>query len=541
MFKKLLVALSLADLFFFNAWREALSPQAFFYFYYWKQYPGYAILAALVFNVLLLATLFFACFYAARRFGGPRSEKFVRVGFLLAFLLALNGIRAQFDSLSVRGLRITLGKSGLVAVCLLLLALVVFAFARYGLGRVSRAVASALLVLSPFGLVGLGQATWLALRYGAPVAREQPSAPALGVGASARPRVLWVIFDEMDERVAFAERPASLTMPEFDRLRSQSLFATNAFPPAGHTSQSLPALLTGQMVSAVKPVGPGELMLTIPARQATVGWSAQPDIFSEARAAGFNTALAGWYHPYCRVVGDRLTSCSWEPASQLALPDRLSVGKNIVRQEIGLLASIPFAGDLSSRLSRTSVEDYGAAHVADYRALLSRAEGVVANREFGLTFIHLPVPHPPYIYDRAKGELRDAAGGSYLDNLALADRTLGELRRAMERAGTWEQTTVVVSSDHWMRSDYWRVRPFWTAEDTSTFDERVGHRVPFIVKLAGQKSGATYDAPFNTVLTHDLVLEVLGGRIKDAAELTAWLDAHRTIGESPYQSYEDEQ
>src|SRR5579885_133349 len=540
MFKKLLVAVSLANLFFFNAWREALSPRKFFYFYYWKQYPGYAILAALVLNVLLLTAFFFACFYAARRLGGRRSDKFIRAGFLLAFLLALNCIRAQVERLSVRGLRISLGKPGLVALCLLLLALVVFAFARRGLGRVSRAVASLLLILSPFGLVGLADAAWLALRYGAPVARERASAPALEAVA-ARPRVLWLIFDEMDERAAFAERPASLTMPEFDRLRSESFFATNAFPPAGHTSQSLPALLTGQLISAVRPVGPGELMLTIPARGATVGWSAQPDIFSEARAAGFNTALVGWYHPYCRVVGDRLTSCRWEPASQLALPDRLSFVKNVVRQQIGLIASVPFAGDLSARLSRTSPEDYGAAHLADYRALSSQAEGVAASREFGLTFVHLPVPHPPYIYDRAKGELSEAAGGSYLDNLALADRTLGELRRAMERAGTWEQTTVVVSSDHWMRSDYWRVRPFWTVEDSATFNERVEHRVPFIVKLAGQKSGATYDAPFNTVLPHDLVLEVLGGRIKDARELAAWLDAHRTIGESPYQSYEDEQ
>ncbi|HST53114.1 MAG TPA: sulfatase-like hydrolase/transferase [Pyrinomonadaceae bacterium] len=541
MIKKLLVALSLANLFFFNAWREALSPQAFFYFYYWKQYPGYAILAALVFNVLLLASLFFACFYAARRFVGRRFEKFVRAGFLLVFLLALNGIRAQFDRLSVRGLRISLGKPGLVAICLIMLTLAVFVVARYGLVRMSRAVASMLLVVSPFGLVGMGQAAWIAYKYGVPAERERPQAPALEVGADARPRVLWVIFDEMDERMAFAERPASLSLPEFDRLRSESLFATNAFPPAGHTSQSLPALLTGQLISAVKPVGPDELMLTIPARQATVGWSRQPDIFSDARAAGFNTALAGWYHPYCRVIGDRLTSCRWEPASQLALPDRLSVWKNIVRQQIGLFASIPFAGDLHSRLSRTEVEDYGAAHLADYRALLPEAESVAANREFGLTFVHLPVPHPPYIYERAKGELKDAAGGSYLDNLALADRTLGELRRAMEQAGSWETTTVVVSSDHWMRSDYWRVRPFWTALDSETFDERVEHRVPFIVKLAGQKSGTTYDAPFNTVLTRDLIMEVLGGRIRDPGELAAWLDAHRTFGESPYQSYEDEQ
>ena len=49
---------------------------------------------------------------------------------------------------------------------------------------------------------------------------------------------------------------------------SQTRVVPKAFPPAGHTSQSIPALLTGQLIAAVRPVGPDELMLTLPTQSA---------------------------------------------------------------------------------------------------------------------------------------------------------------------------------------------------------------------------------------------------------------------------------
>jgi len=61
--------------------------------------------------------------------------------------------------------------------------------------------------------------------------------------------VLWLIFDEMNEELLFASRPQALSLPNFDHLRSEALIATNAFPPAGHTTQSIPALLTGRLIA----------------------------------------------------------------------------------------------------------------------------------------------------------------------------------------------------------------------------------------------------------------------------------------------------
>jgi hypothetical protein len=531
-------ALSLSNLCFFNAWREALSPYGLSYLYFWKEYPGYAILGALLLNVLLLASVFLVGIYLLTRFGGVYGHKVGQVLFLLVFLRACNHIRTQFESLRTTNLRLVFGRPGYVVLVSLVIFGIGLALARYKLDGVTRACALILLVLSPFGIIGITQATWLAITYGQMVSRDRPLARSFDHPDNARPRVLWLIFDEMGEQLAFASRPANLNMPEFDRMRTESLFATNAFPPAGHTSQSIPALLTGELISSVRPVSPREVMLTISDSEAASGWSTHADLFSDARALRLNTALIGWYNPYCRVIEDRLTSCSWEPASQRIDSTKLSIHKNLIRQDEDLLNLIPFIPTRWKRLPAPEGRNIGSEHLADYLTILGQAEEAVANMKFDLLFVHMPVPHPPWIYNRSTREVTAAEASGYLGNLALADIALGRLRKRLEETGAWDRTSIVISSDHWWRSDYWRDRIPQTA-DQPVQAEKVDHRVPFIIRLAGQKKMLTYDSPFNTVLTRGLIREVLSGKISQPDDVAMWLEAHRTIGESPYQSYED--
>jgi hypothetical protein len=116
--------------------------------------------------------------------------------------------------------------------------------------------------------------------------------------------------------------------------------------------------------------------------------------------------------------------------------------------------------------------------------------------------------------DRVNPGLRD-----YFDEVALADRSMGELREAMERGGVWDSTAVIVSSDHWYRAKPLIGYP----KDT---------RVPFMVKLPGQTRGMRFDEPFNTVVTKRLIEDLENGSISDAA---AWLHEHKgNVTESPY-------
>ena len=144
-------------------------------------------------------------------------------------------------------------------------------------------------------------------------------------------------------------------------------------------------------------------------------------------------------------------------------------------------------------------------------ALQDASLALAADPSIGFALLHLPVPHEPGIYDRTRGAfgLQPASGDGYVHNLALADRSLGELRSSIESAGLWDKTTVMVFGDHGRR-----------AHDLRSIADK---RVPFVVKLAGQSQGVRHTAPVDLLRVHDLTLEILAGRVVTTSDLVAWL------------------
>ncbi|HEV3468905.1 MAG TPA: alkaline phosphatase family protein [Pyrinomonadaceae bacterium] len=511
--RDLVVALSLANLCFIGAWRVLVNPLHYTY-YHWKYHPGFIEYAALVLDVLLLAAAFWVAATLARRSGSAPALKAARWAFLLALLVPLNDLRMQLTGSNFANtLR---SNKALLAVVVAAAVVLAAAAVRWRAHAVGAAVVF-VLVLSPFALISLVQGAWLAFKHrpNAALAADAVAGPLPQPGRVAGARVVWIVFDELDQRAAFGARPAGLELPELDRLRRESVFAERALPPSSDTLFSMPSLISGQQIDWAMPLRPNELMVTARENREPVAWGAQPNVFAEARAAGADTAVVGWYHPYCRVIGASLSSCFWEPVVDEISPlrGRPRLGKSMAHWATLTLFRVPGAFRLLEPWYETGRRQD---HIAEYGNIMERAREAVKERGFGLTLLHFPIPHHPFIYDRARGSLSARTVNEYADNLALTDRTLGKLRRDMEEAGLWDETVVIVSSDHW-----WRHPP----------DRRVDKRVPFIVKLRGQKEGATYAPSFNTVLTRRLILAVLRGEVADAPGLIAWLDRNRTDAE----------
>jgi len=513
--RDLVFSLSLANLCFLRGWGALVEPSA-----------GYSRHAAtpneylaLMLDVLLLAAAFFFILTLVRRLDRPFAWNVVRIGLGLLLLIPLNILRARSRNLWTPNLFERFGPSVLrVSLVVLALVFVVVLLRRSEMfGRVAGFV---VLLLSPLVPMLFASAIWLMLH---PQADNSSShAYALAATDTSRPRVLWLIFDEFDQRLAFGDRPASVRLPELDRIRNQAIYASNAFPPAGSTDLSLPSLINGKLVSDAKPAGANELMITYPGPGGPVPWSTQPTVFSRARDAGFNSALVGWWHPYCRVLGSSLTFCSQsfaghsEPGS--TLPVLLADGFR------GLVGTFPVAG----RLPRfESVCRQGREM---YLRMLHDAKRVAVDPAFGLVFIHWPIPHHPYVYNRSRNEFALDGSGTYLDNLVLVDRTLGDLRRTMESAGTWENTAVLISSDHGLRPYADDLLPAWDGRRPTAPHGRTDHRVPFLMKLPHQRQAIAYDAPFNTVVSCDLVLALLRGEVSSTANVIQWMDQHRMPG-----------
>jgi arylsulfatase A-like enzyme len=196
------------------------------------------------------------------------------------------------------------------------------------------------------------------------------------------------------------------------------------------------------------------------------------------------------------------------------------------QQAEALVDTIPLASILASRFGVKQKQQRGK-QLEAYLGVLEGAKRAAINPDLGLILVHWPLPHPPGIYSRNENEFELRRESSYLDNLELADRALGELRDEMENEGMWDNTVALVTSDHMWRTDMWRQTYMWTREDEESRPNMPDHRVPFLLKLAGQKQGIEYDAEFNTILTHDMLLALLKGELSGPDSVLNWLVQHR--------------
>jgi hypothetical protein len=490
----LAATLSTANLCFFRSWHRIL-----FYTPLLTAVWTWRDLLAITVNVSAFAGLFWVLLRLgrrSRRFPGWHRWLYLLPVLILGRLLELR----YFRELS------RLGEAAKDSSPLVLLTAVAFLLlVPYAIVRWHRALLAAAEVLTlclfAFVPVTFSQAAWVIFVEDPEVAEGglMASAPLLPVRPG-QPRVVWIVFDEMDWRYVFLRRPASLQMPEMNRLRAQSIYAESTFESGLETSEAMMSYLSGRQVFTVEPTGKATLRLLFQEEPKQEDWPGPPNLFSQARQAGFNTAVVGWFFPYCRLFDESLNRCYHE-----SMDTRVRA------------LSPSLATSFGSQLRNLSPLEARQRHLKRYLAMQGEARKMVADPQLGLVVLHLPVPHEPPIYRRDKGELTlfNFHSDWYFDNLALADRSLGDLRREMERAGLWDQSTVIVTSDHALR---------WYA----MMDESVDPRVPFLVKLAGQRQGIVYHEPLHSLIAHDLTLALLRGELSRPEQVTRWLDARVT-------------
>jgi Sulfatase len=531
--KDVITSLSLSNLCFLAAWRSALySPDPNGYsltgYSMWRNSVG------LMLDVLLLATLFWASYAFARSRRLERLLAIARWVFLFVVFAALDVARRLFyGPLTAPAFIADVGKTAFIAILIGVFFLIVFTLARHS-RRVISVAQAVVLILSPFALMTFSQAVW-ALAKNRPADAAAKNKSAADAGNNIRPvtRVLWVIFDELDYQAAFAGRPSSVELPELDRLRDESVVATNAYPPAKWTMRSIPALVTGRLVAEAQPSSCNELMIKFDGASEPVGWSTQPNVFSRTREIGGASAVVGWYHPYCRVIGGDLTRCSFTAVAN----EMDTRGQRVSGSMLEHFRMVGAAAQVFRQVLPDSMK-YGKRWEIDYVESLKRiaqeSAAAATDGALSLVMVHFPAPHFPCLYDRRKDDFTFEGGCNYFDNLELVDRTFGDLRRSMERAGLWDDTVVLVSSDHWWRTDVWPKNQSWTKEEQAVMSKGADYHVPFMLKLKKQRAGVIYQPSFNTVLSQDLLLALLRGELSAPPDVTAWLDRHRSIEKSPY-------
>ena len=498
--KPYLVCLSLANLIFVKPWTamyririeepSAVSTPAFA-----------ALLEATVIDVLIAFVIFASLVYLVRRSKRPGLHTFGMCVFLFICTFPIERLCwVAFDRLQSTPVApvMKLVWGLLLAVPLLGCVLLVV----YSNRVIARAAINALLITVPLLPLNAGNMLWSMLNA------RSASRPKLAQPAPGTPdrRLVWIIFDELDYRLAFQSRPPGINLPELDRLRSESLHATAAVSPAPNTEESMPALITGKLSTKASEL----------AQVRTV--------FTDMRERGLNSGVVGWYIPYCRAMSQDVVDCV-QPTADVLLSSDLAT---VIGQQWSDRLGQNWIITRFTKYGRNMVPWFGWAERQQQKLgfvyMREQALKLVADPRLGFVFFHFPIPHPLGIYNRHTGEIVADPQSNYIDNLLLVDRTLGELRQALAAANLEENTDLIVSSDHPLRVNAWIKSEVWDQEEARDTGNQMAKFVPFLVHLPADANAAEYPKPMNTIVSKNLAAALVRGSLRTNADVARWLD-----------------
>ena len=299
-----------------------------------------------------------------------------------------------------------------------------------------------------------------------PLARRLAGSPPV--------RVLWILFDDWDERLTFPDR-APGNDPAHTRYSGRSFVRTSR-ALAGRGGNAVSGMATA---IASRPCFTGSARLVQRTQTTEPGASSSPEtrlpaaksrrpldpassILARVRSEGWNLAIAGWYLPYCRVFAGYLTDCYWDERYDQA-PARVPGCLDAAVDETRML----FETEMYSPFGRSTVD---AATSRNIRPC-SRPLTLRADPSIGVAFVHFNIPHMPYFYNPEIGRFgrRGYPDDLYEDALRWVDRSVGDILSALRRSGLDSKTAIIISSDH-------------PARLIQTLDPHV----PFIVHLPGE-------------------------------------------------------
>ncbi len=454
-------------------------------------------------DMLIVSVVFALLMAGLREVKGWPSVRWFLMGVLpvLLFLRNLNVIPFDIPHLAI------------AAAALLWCALLLFLIRRYPktASKLSTFGGNVLAGFAVFAAIVTFQLVRAALWRPGPQAFSHPipAAPAN------RPRLVWILFDELSYKYVFETRDPSLQMPNFDRLRSQSTLYTDVIPIAYKTTRAVPGLMLGRIVTDVEYTAGNRFRVKTVDSPGWQTFDAHASLFALAQHSGVTTSVIGWYLPYCPIFAQVATQCYWSD------DDDQDRGPTMVQASYAENVWFPLRILLETSVwPRRAWDDEARwaseSHIDSVRDISRHALEVLSSSQADVIYLHIPAPHPVAFWNRRTAQFD--GGGSYLDGLDYSDRLLGQMLDILEKQPRWGATMIIVQGDHSWRTQMWRPLPGWSAED-----ERVSHggewdqRPLVMVHAAGEQAPQTVAARTSLMVVHDAV----------AAEI-------RAIAQSPF-------
>jgi len=372
--------------------------------------------------------------------------------------------------------------------------------------RVGSAVAASLII---FALCSIAQLVW--------VARWKPAPNQIIAAWAASPQpprqhplLVWVVFDELSYDQVFEHRARDLRLANFDSLRAQSTLFTDTQPAGYHTVKIIPSLLTGKIVDGIRYNFHNRLWVH---HESGPGWApinGGQTAFADAEQAGWRTAAVGWYNPYCAIYSDAIQNCYW--TNHDMFDGLMAQGEPFWTNVYTPLKQVVRELKSPARADRDLCTFDVRHRYQTETDLQQHAFQLLRTDQADFVFLHFAIPHSPNIWSRINGDYTQYCDSSYIDNLALVDRVLGQLVSTLRASPRWGQTTMIVEGDHGWRIDAWDWLPAWTEEDDAASRGVFDPRPALLIHQPGQNGPQTVANPWPIIQVHGVVEQVLHGQ-----------------------------
>ncbi len=327
---------------------------------------------------------------------------------------------------------------------------VLLAAALYSLRkRLAAHTGTVLVILSPVILVVFVNGT-LAITQLRPVGAGWISAdysmhPTRRVNSFANRRAMIFVFDAWDFEETFEPEDPTVELPEINRLTADSILLRSA-SFGENTLVAIPSLITGREIVTEEAVRGIDLRIGDANPEQSSLFSRNKTIFHDVFALGGNSAAVGvGVHPLCLLFRDVISSCRglgyWPSRTNESVLTRID--------DVLVLIGLQFPG---AALLRPIMEPklHANPFADNYLSDMEAIERALTDSSFQFVYAHLLLPHGPFFYDRFKNDfvMPSAVPDGYRDALELVDRSIGRLRRNLEKSGAWETSMVIFTADH---------------------------------------------------------------------------------------------
>jgi hypothetical protein len=375
-----------------------------------------------------------------------------------------------------------------------------------------------------------------------------------GAGAAPRvigpnPPIVMIVLDELPltsllaaDGTIDAER-----FPHFARLAGDSTWYRNATTVAGWTPYALPAMLTG----------------TFPADHVAPHYSQYPDnlftLLGGVYRIEANESIAQLCPPW--QCGDLAGQASG------GLPMALADTSQLLGE---ILSPADPTRDLHDDFAEPTVAErlgdaaaagrhgpefrfhqVGANQPARFHDFLQRLQDADGSDEPRMDFLHLLLPHTPWLYLPSGMRYETVPGlpvdGPWWGRLALqrmelqlqyTDRLLGEILHTLEITGRYDDALVVLTADHGVALTPGAGREGWIAGNRHLGPGNHGAEelawVPMFIKEPGQDTPVVDDRNWQHVDLLPTIADLAGVEMPWAGDGISWVRQERTSGEKIY-------